>query len=191
MRNTNRSPFSGQLQNTPRLPFARRFAIGGQCVCRCSLPAGWRQAADKADGRKPPAVIRTEGARAAKAAAAALTGALARRLPPGGSIGRGGGFPLCIPGPPVFPACKASSISLACNARSHVPPSPVALSGQLSAGTCRIPRGTRVRIRCGGEVKSCVPRTQVSCAHTFQPRCQRQPQHLNRVPPHSASQGRC
>jgi hypothetical protein len=87
-----------------------------------------------ADGRKPPAVIRTEGAHAAKAAAAALTGALARRLPPGGSGGRGGDFPLCIPGPCCVSGLSGQLHQPGMQCQVTRPPSPVALSGQLSAG---------------------------------------------------------
>jgi hypothetical protein len=160
-------------------------------VCSCRLPAGCRHAAGQADGRKPPAVFRTEGARAGKGRSVR---ACRCPLPAGcrqaAQADVGSGFLNVSPSPVVFPACKASSISLACNARSHVPPSPVALSGQLSAGTCRVKCGACVGTRSAGVVGSGVPRTQVSCAHTFRLRRQRQPQHVNRVPPHAASQGR-
>jgi len=52
------------------------------------LPAGSRHAAEHAwepaVGRKPPAAVRTEGARDGKDRAGALAGPFARRLPPCG-----------------------------------------------------------------------------------------------------------
>jgi hypothetical protein len=48
------------------------------------MPLGFRPAAHQAGGRKPPAAIRTEGARAGKGVYNALTAPFARGLPPNG-----------------------------------------------------------------------------------------------------------
>jgi hypothetical protein len=116
-------------------PFARRLP-----------PCG------SADGRKPPAAFRTEGARAGKGVGVALAGAFARRLPPGGSAdGRK---------PPAAFRTEGARAGKGVG---------VALAGAFAR---RLPPGGFCRERSGGSPRLCFAPKVRTLAGVFAVRCQ-------------------